>query len=83
MQGFEPKVENCQWQFEFSLLAFSAVQHPLHRRADGFVGPVDAAYPTAWAAFAFLKFCDNPFNVLVARFLLPHGNGPANPFVAG
>lgn len=57
-------------------------KHPLHRRADTFVGAMDAAYPAARPSHAFLKLGDDPAHMFVSRFLLLDRHGPANPLVA-
>jgi len=43
---------------------------------------VNAAYPTAWTAHAFLQLGNNPLYMVFPGGGLLNGNRPANPFVA-
>lgn len=61
----------------------ASTERPLHRRADGLVFAVDAAYPAAGSAFTFLQLGDGPFDVGLPGGRLLDGNIPANPLIAG
>lgn len=58
-------------------------KYPLNRRAERFIGAVDAAYPAARPPYSFFELGNHTFHMIIPRLLLPNCNRPTNPLIAG
>src|SRR3989344_7112116 len=59
----------------------SSGKHCSYRRAYRLVLAMNTANPTTRSPFSFFEFTDQPFDVLLSRFVLLYGNNPADPLV--
>ena len=73
----------CKATLNYELSCLRApLEDTTDRRADVFVGTVDAANPATWPVHTPFEFLDDSLDVFVARFLLFWRYDPAYPLIA-